>query len=285
MALVNHVKKEVHAKIVYYGPEGVGKTTSLRYVYSRIRPHLRGELKTVPASGSSLLFFDFSPFEQPVFGGYRLRLHLYTLQGRVGNLAAWKMILKGIDGLMVVSDAAPEHLVRDQLCLTQLRDMVGSYGVGLDGLPTVLQLNKIELPGRIVAENAARELGLGACRTCTTSAVSGKGVLETLTTLSHLVMGRIADRDDLPRDRAGDALAGVAVPGITAIGVAARDEADGSLIQAAAPSESPGFTVVIADDGVRVEEGKVLIPLDIGTSVAGLQRFMVTVQIAPDGLR
>ena len=62
MALVHHAKREINAKIVYYGPESAGKATSLRYVYDRIKPTLRGNLKTVPVSGSSLLFFDFSPF-------------------------------------------------------------------------------------------------------------------------------------------------------------------------------------------------------------------------------
>src|SRR5690242_6071973 len=102
MALVNHTKREINAKIVYYGPEKAGKATSLRYVYDRVKPELRGAMKAVPASGSSLLFFDFSPFDLPVFEGYRLRLHIYTLQGVVANPAAWKMTLKGVDGLVIV---------------------------------------------------------------------------------------------------------------------------------------------------------------------------------------
>ena len=93
MAIINNAKREINAKIVYYGHEGAGKGTSLRYLYGRIKPSLRGELKTLLASGGSLLFFDFSPFEQTVFGGYRIRFHIYTLPGKVNNPAAWKMTL------------------------------------------------------------------------------------------------------------------------------------------------------------------------------------------------
>ena len=94
MAIVNHTKREINAKIVYYGPEGAGKGTSLRYVYDRIKTSLRGELKILPTAGSALLFFDFSPFEQPVFNGYRIRFHIYTLQGKVANPAAWRNVLR-----------------------------------------------------------------------------------------------------------------------------------------------------------------------------------------------
>ncbi|NVN90636.1 MAG: GTPase domain-containing protein [Desulfuromonadales bacterium] len=297
MPLVNHVKKEIHAKIVYYGPEGVGKSTSLRYVFSRIRPHLRGELKSVPATGSSSLFFDFSPFEQPLFGGYRLRLHLYTLQGRVVNPAAWKMILKGIDGLMIVSDASPGGILSDQQSLTQLRDLIGSYGVSLDGIPTVLQLNKYDLPARISVENAARELGLESCRACSTSALNGKGVLETLTALSHLVIGRIAERDDVPRDRTADAdvrTGETALEDVPTPVAGSNDEvfwnvSRGDKHHQSVSSEdsfrSTTGEVSVADDGVRVEGGTVMIPLDILTPSGGRQRFVVTVVVALDEKR
>ncbi|HEX9078618.1 MAG TPA: gliding-motility protein MglA, partial [Desulfuromonadaceae bacterium] len=79
MAIINHAKREINAKIVYFGHEGAGKGTSLQYVYSRIKPSLRGELKVLPTAGSALLFFDFTQFEQPLFNGYRIRFQIYTL--------------------------------------------------------------------------------------------------------------------------------------------------------------------------------------------------------------
>lgn len=197
MALVNHAKREINAKIVYYGPEKAGKATSLRYVYDRIKPSLRGELKTIPASGSSLLFFDFSPFEQLVFGGYRVRLHIYTLQGKVTNPAAWKMTLKGADGIVVVADASPAHVSASCESLLQLRELLGSYGVGLHDIPFVIQLNKMDLSGQISVEDATHAMGLPASQSFLSTAVCGTGVLETLTALSKLIMEQIGQRDDL----------------------------------------------------------------------------------------
>jgi ABC-type multidrug transport system ATPase subunit len=46
MAVVNHAKMEINAKIVYFGPPGSGKSTALQYIFSRIKPSLRGKMKT-----------------------------------------------------------------------------------------------------------------------------------------------------------------------------------------------------------------------------------------------
>jgi len=141
MALVNHAKKEINAKIIYFGPPGCGKSTALNYIYSRIRPALRGELKCVPAGGGNLLFFDFSPFEAPLPDGYRFRLHIYTLTGPVTNPATWKMTLKGADGIAIMVDSSPDSLSNAQEGVSQLRDFLSAYGVGLQDTPAILQLN------------------------------------------------------------------------------------------------------------------------------------------------
>jgi uncharacterized protein len=291
MALVNHAKKEINAKIVYYGPERVGKATSLRYVYDRIKPHLRGELKTVPVGGSSLRVFDFSPFEQPVFGDYRIRFHIYTLQGRVANLAAWKMTLKGADGLVIVTDDSPESFPAGRQGMVQLREILGSYGVCFDDIPTVLQLNKSVASGRIVAEVAARELGLRECRVFLASALDGEGVLETLTALSRLVMGRIAERDDVPRECsvvAGTAMTEAAPVTNSVAGdndkhvwKASQEYRRHQTVSAAVSASVDAGQVVVVEEGVRVEGGKVLIPLEVTTPDGVRQRLMVTVMVAP----
>ncbi|HPX61184.1 MAG TPA: hypothetical protein PLN25_05385 [Deltaproteobacteria bacterium] len=208
MALVNHAKREINAKIVYYGAERTGKSTSLRYVYDRVKPTLRGEMKLLPASGSSLLFFDFSPFEQPVFEGYRLRMHIYTLQGTVANPAAWRMTLKGADGIVIVADASPSELFSARQSIQQLKEYLNGYGMSLNEMPYVLQLNKSDIYGQASAGDMAGAMGLSGCLASLTSATNGTGVLEGLTALSRLIMDRLGERDDLPNkaDKADSAV-------------------------------------------------------------------------------
>jgi uncharacterized protein len=296
MAVVNHIKREINAKIVYYGPERSGKATSLRYVYDRIKPELRGDLKSVPASGSSLLFFDFNPFEQPVFRGYSIRLHIYTLQGPVANPAAWKMTLKGADGLVIVTDATAEGMSVARQSVAQLREFLLCYGMWLDDLPVVLQLNKSDFAGSMTAETAELALGLPpGCTVCSTCAVSGEGVLKTLASLSRIVMGRIGERDDLSSETdTGSAAAHVetAAEGVQPADATAEpaEPVMSSVPRVCAPPDTIFATgtsddalprVVIAEGGVRIEGGSIRIPLEVSCST-GLQRLMVSVIVVAE---
>lgn len=193
MALVNHAKKEINAKLVYYGPADSGKGAVLRYIYSRIKPVLRGELKHIPAGGDNLLFFDFSPFETPLADGYRLRLHVYTLTGLAKNPATWKMTLKGADGIIIMVNPAAEHAAETRESVSQLRDFLSAYGVGLHETPVVLQFNSFS-QGDQPDEGAeiAAALDLAAVTTCRSNSASGEGVLEALTMLSRQVLDRVS---------------------------------------------------------------------------------------------
>lgn len=293
MALVNHAKREINAKIIYYGPEKVGKATSLRYVYDRIKPALRGELKTIPASGSSLLFFDFSPFEQLVFGGYRVRLHVYTLQGKVTNPAAWKMTLKGADGIVVVADASPAEVSSSCESLLQLREYLGSYGVGLHDIPFVLQLNKEDLTGQISIEDATHAIGVVDRQSFLSSAISGTGVLEALTALSKLIMEQIGRRDDLqqvdPLD-IGDKKSHSISEGEHQDRVVENQDTKTTYvseidtvisIDATPDIENTIFVpaVSLCESGVSMDGTTVRIPLNISRP-GGMQRMVVTVDVS-----
>ena len=290
MAIINHAKREINAKIVYFGHEGAGKGTSLRYVYARIKPSLRGELKVLPTAGSALLFFDFTPFEQPLFSGYRIRFQIYTLHGNVANQAAWKMLLKGTDGLVLVADASREYLSVVRHSVQQLRGVVNSYGRGLDEIPLVLQLNKADRAGRVVSSETASLLGLAECDVHLTTATSGDGVLETLTSLSRKIMARIGDHADLPRieqepdvDHSGEGdgvrpVMEAGVPEQAAVGPAAcvPDEASCDSEQAV----DAGLRIKLDGDGVGMQGTTVRIPLEIAQP-DGVRRLMVTVTVGP----
>jgi hypothetical protein len=200
MALVNHAKKEINAKIIYFGPPGSGKGAALTFIYSRIKPVLRGELKHIPAGSDTLLLFDFSPFDAPLADGYRVRLHVYTLSGPVSNPATWKMTLKGCDGIVILINAAEERFAQAQASVAQLQDFLSAYGVGLSDTSTVLQLNCCGHEAQTTAvAHLPPALGLSGVPTCTSDTTSGQGVLETLSTLSRLVLDRI--RSDLTQEK------------------------------------------------------------------------------------
>lgn len=193
MALINHAKKEINAKIVYFGSAKSGKSTALTYIYSRIKPSLRGDLKSVPASDDNLLFFDFSPFEAPLPNGYRFRLHVYTLTGIVNNPATWRMTLKGADGIMIMADPANERIAETRESVAQLRDFLAAYGVGLHETPTLLQLNDTSESSRSVeTAKVVEHLELADLPYCRSNSATSEGLLEALRMLSSQVLDRVS---------------------------------------------------------------------------------------------
>lgn len=282
MAIVNHAKKEINAKIVYFGSAGSGKSTALRYIFSRIKPSLRGELKNVPAGADNLLFFDFSPFDGPLRDGYRVRLHVYTLTGRVTNPATWKMTLKGADGLILMLDDSPDRIRDAQESVFQLRDFLSGYGVGLHDTPAVLQLNRFEPEQEFIdPDQIASSIDLTDLPCCLSTAATGKGVLEALATLSRLVLGRITEkesgRDENPAGaEAADSKGIPDPPDDNSTPVPTVSSA------ALSPTSSEEFPAIsLAINGAVIEGSTLRIPLDIHCGTTG-RRVIITVSVDPE---
>ena len=283
MALVNHAKKEINAKIVYYGPAGSGKSTALTYIYSRIKPSLRGDLRSVPAGTDNLQLFDFSPFETPLPNGYRVRLHVYTLTGIVTNPATWKMTLKGADGIIIMVNPAPDHAAETRESVSQLRDFLSAYGVGLHETPAVLQFNSFTQENQQdeVSEIAAA-LDLAPLTICSSKAACGEGLLEALTMLSRQVLERIdtGDQQDKHADRAEKPDLAVAPkePDSIAASRSATQAGSGKILTPQL-ADKPRVTLLSKD--LFVEGTTLRIPLEIQCGDTR-SRLVVSVSVASE---
>jgi len=185
MAVINHAKREINAKLVYYGPAGSGKASLFRYIHQRIKPSLCGPLKSMPAGGDALLFFDYLPFEHANLEGYRIRFHLYTLTGPVINPGTWKMTLKGVDGLALVAESGHEQGEQTIQALRSLRTILAGHGRDLQRIPCVLLTTKAD---QDASHEPAWSEELSGMTVLQSSIVTGEGVLQTLAALSQEVM-------------------------------------------------------------------------------------------------
>src|SRR5262245_63879859 len=127
MALINHRAREIHFKIVYYGPGLCGKTTNLMRLHDRLPPERRGRLISIATDHERTLFFDFLPIELGAIGGLTTRFHLYTVPGQVYYRLSRRALLQGLDGIVFV---AASHPARERANHESLADL-GTYLVTL----------------------------------------------------------------------------------------------------------------------------------------------------------
>jgi signal recognition particle receptor subunit beta len=183
MAFINYAAREINCKIVYYGPGLGGKTTNLQFIYEKTNPDVKGKLISLATETERTLFFDFLPLELGTIRGFKTRFHLYTVPGQVFYDASRKLILKGCDGVIFVSDSQEARMDANVESLRNLEENLKSNGFDMKTMPYVLQLNKRDLPSAVpVAEMSSAEEVYEAVAT------EGKGVFETLKSLARLVL-------------------------------------------------------------------------------------------------
>ncbi len=192
MALINYAVREISAKIVYYGPGLSGKTTNIKYIHSRVQPESRGKLVSLATETDRTLFFDFFPIEFGKVGGFNIRFHFYTVPGQVFYNTTRKLVLKGADGVVFVADSQKDMEDSNIESLLNLKENLLEIGLNLDEIPFVIQYNKRDLDELIPIESLQKDLNPNGIPYLEASALTGDGVMETMKTVSKMVLKKIS---------------------------------------------------------------------------------------------
>ncbi len=187
MALLNHSKKELSAKIVYYGPGLSGKTTNLEWIHRKLAPDKRGKLISLETKTDRTLFFDFLPVQIGEISGFRTRFNVYTVPGQIFYNETRRMVLKGVDGIVFVADSQKEMANENLENLKNLAENLRSIGKELAKVPLVIQFNKRDLANILSVEEMNRLLNAPGLPFFEAVAVKGEGVLTTLTRITRVV--------------------------------------------------------------------------------------------------
>jgi len=194
MTFINYAAREINCKIVYYGPGLGGKTTNIQWIHDRTKTDAKGKLISLATETDRTLFFDFLPIELGTIRGFRTRFHLYTVPGQVFYDASRKLILKGVDGVVMVADSQEMRRDANIESLHNLRDNLKDHGYELERIPYVLQLNKRDLPSALPVEMLTRDLRIDHEPVFEAVATQGRGVFDTLKGVIKAVLTELRRR-------------------------------------------------------------------------------------------
>jgi len=183
--------KEIHLKIVYYGPGLCGKTANLQYIYSRIDPNLKGDLIMLKTQEDRTIFFDFLQLEVGHIDGKKPKFNLYTVPGQVNYDHTRKVVLNGVDGIVFVADSQREMMDANLDTLLDLEKHLIATGKTLEEFPWVLQYNKRDLPNAESIQEMETKLNFFNVPSFQAVATQGNGVFPTIKEVIKLVVSNV----------------------------------------------------------------------------------------------
>jgi signal recognition particle receptor subunit beta len=197
LTFINFNKKEIQAKIVYYGPGRCGKTTNLEFIHKEYRDRIKTEMVTIKTKGDRTLFFDFLPLNVGKIKGYSLNLQLYTVPGQVMYNETRKLVLRGADGIVFVADSLAMRKDKNMESLKNLQENLSVYNKNIFKIPLVMQFNKRDLekigipltPVDVLQKSLNTKLNVPYFEA---SAANGDNVIATLKSIITLTVNSIS---------------------------------------------------------------------------------------------
>ena len=187
MALIDLDAREIHAKIVYFGPELSGKTTTLRAIADGIPPETKGNFRSIASESARTIFSDSLPIDLGERLGFRLHWHLYTVPGQPRSSGPRAAVLQGVDGVVFVADATPLRMAENMASLDELSKLLTDQGKTIDALAFVLCCNKSDVRDATPANELAGLMDLSGAMIVPTSAIYGQGVFDALRAVSKQI--------------------------------------------------------------------------------------------------
>lgn len=193
MAVINFARKEIEAKIVYYGPAMSGKTTNVQILHGIVPDKQRGELHTMATAEERTLFFDYVPVQLGQVAGFAAKFKLFTVPGQVFYKETRRVVLQGADAVVFVADSAAERADANIDALIDLEENLRAHGLDLASIPLVIQYNKRDAADVRSVADLETDLNPFGVPHVEAIAFEGRGVMETLRAITDLAANRIRD--------------------------------------------------------------------------------------------
>jgi len=135
---------DIKLKFVYCGPDGAGKSTSLKSLYDHGSLERKEEITRLNCEDGlveSVTFFEAVSTTVTAREGFEFSFAIYEANGPESK----KLILNGASGIISVADARTEALSANLAALQELEENLAHYSWTLDEIPWVIQYNKSDV--------------------------------------------------------------------------------------------------------------------------------------------
>ncbi|MEI8257696.1 MAG: ADP-ribosylation factor-like protein [Deltaproteobacteria bacterium] len=189
MSFVNYQTRSILFRVVYVGPEGGGKTTSVRHVWQQTRSP---DAQIIKIPGPSEVTYDVVPMSLGSIRGFATRVDLVTVPGGPSYVTARRALLAQTDGVIFVADASPARFEANAAAMTELHGLLADNGFAFDRLSRVVQSNKCDVPGAVPHAAITRALGTDGVPCFESIATRGVGVFECVKAVAKLVLTELS---------------------------------------------------------------------------------------------
>jgi signal recognition particle receptor subunit beta len=191
MARINVADRQIHCKIVYYGPGMAGKTTNLQYIYWQTPKTAKSDLLSIATETERTLFYHIFPSDFEKVRGFELCFHLYTVPGCTLYDRTRLNVLQGVDGVVFVADSQRNKLEENIKRLREVIMVLTQQNRTIPPFPFVLQYNKRDLGHALSVERMDYYLNPQQLPRFEAVADEGVGVMETFHSLAKMVVHRL----------------------------------------------------------------------------------------------
>jgi len=191
VALIDFEAAEIHAKIVYFGPELSGKTTTLRAIAAGVPPETCGNFRAIASESARTIFSDSLTIDFGSRLGFRLHWHIYSVPGQRRSAGPRAAVLHGVDGVVFVADSTPLRMAENLDSIAELRQLLSEQSRSLANFPLVAECNKSDLAGALPAMEIGAVLNAPQAPVIRSSAINGEGIFAALRDVSKQVVLRL----------------------------------------------------------------------------------------------
>ena len=191
---VNENLKEIHLKIVFFGPVYSGKSANIHYIHAHTIPAQKGSLFILDNRENPSAIFDYFQLETGRFQDKSINCNIYTVPDPDRYSEISMKILRGADGLVYVADSRESQLDINLQTLLALENHLKKEKRTLERFPWVLQYNKRDLPAIATIEEMDNLLNFYSVPRFETIAPEGKGVADCLKGIVKRSLASVRER-------------------------------------------------------------------------------------------